>query len=131
MKKMLLLFTVLLFVFTACNMRGVRDYNRKAPGQSQEKIEKAVLYACAARNWVCEEKPGGVVRGFLQKGKYYVEVDMKAKPEAYTFSYVKTENLGYKKKKNKVHKVYYKWLNYLQKSVYKGLANPELLEGQK
>ncbi|WP_424246122.1 hypothetical protein Dip510_001036 [Elusimicrobium posterum] len=119
MKKILMLSVMCFCILavSACRTRTIKDYNRAMPNKTKAQIETAIFAGCKDRGWVCQKTSDGVINGVLKPGSRYIEVNIVYEDNKYTIVYVKTEKLK-DKNKGKVHKRYYKWLNYLHKSIH-------------
>jgi anthranilate/para-aminobenzoate synthase component II len=125
MKNIMTLVCLSLLVLTACHGRKVEDVSMPAAGKTNAQLKTAILAGCEDRGWVCSEVSQGVIEGSLQKGRYLSEVQIPYGNNGYKIVYKNSENLDYNAKKQRIHKAYYKWVIYLNKSIRAALANPQ------
>ena len=125
MKNIIALVCLSLLVLTACHGRKIDVVNGPAAGKTNAQLKTAILAGCEDRGWVCAEVSQGTIEGSLHKGRYLVEVKIPYDNNGYEIVYKNSENLGYNAKKQQIHKAYYKWTVYLNKSIRAALSDPQ------
>ncbi|WP_417067207.1 hypothetical protein [Niveibacterium terrae] len=90
-----------------------------------EQVRSAIAAGSAVNGWtVKSEEPGKIVLA-LDKGKYYVELNVPYSATEYKIEYVKSEGLKYSDKGDGVatiHQGYFRWIGNLMHAINAVLA---------
>ncbi|MDR0953130.1 MAG: hypothetical protein LBM71_02925 [Elusimicrobiota bacterium] len=119
--KKILIPVVAAFVLVACNSMPIKNDNYPVVGKSSKQIEESILKACQSRGWICAATQEGLIEGVLNsRNVYMVKINIPYNDKGYQIVYEDSRNLD--AKNGKIHKGYYRWIGFLNKSINQNLA---------
>lgn len=121
MKKLTTL-ALLVSTLAACShLATINTQSVSLPIDNTAKVKQAILQGCSDRGWFCKETSPSVIEGTLNyRNTYTVNVSIPYSDNGYEIIYKNSSNL--KTAPNKIHKAYYRWTSFLNKSIQKAAA---------
>jgi len=90
--------------------------------QTEDKVAKAIIKACASLGWVCTISAPGEIKGRLNLRSHQADVRIPYSRDKYSIIYVSSENLRYDAEDNTIHRNYNNWVLNLQRRISAELA---------
>lgn len=112
-------FAILVFLLcTACTRQlqtPTIDLDGQYAALSQQKVQEAIVQACAYEGWTIREKTDSSVHAALNwKNKHFVDVSIHHDTQGITIGYVASRNMSYSADKTpKIHHQYNAWVQSL------------------
>jgi hypothetical protein len=125
MRKVILAVCASVLILSACSGRQIKNVSVPTLNKSAAQVETGILTGCKDRGWICSKVSDGLIEALLQKGRHSLTVNIPYEKGGYKIIYKDSINLDYSAKKHTIHKAYYKWIIYLNKSIHAALVNPE------
>ena len=86
-----------------------------------EYVKGAILQATNRCRWILEQEQKDFYIFKLVKRKYMVKIKISYSQSEYNIEYVDSENMYHNKETNTIHQSYMRWINKLNKYLYKSI----------
>ena len=135
MSRKIFFLPLLVFLLCAACARPLEtpaiDLSRQYALLSPEKVQEAVIQACAYEGWTVQEKTASSVHASLNwKNKHFVDVSIRHDAHGITIRYIASRNMNYKSGNSpRIHHQYNTWVESLAECIH-GYLDLELAQAR-
>ncbi len=90
---------------------------------SKDQVKEAILQATKDYDWTLDQEQANTFIFKIFRRKHMVKVKITYTEKEYTIEYADSENMRYDKEHNAIHRNYMRWVNNLDKAIYKSVLS--------